>query len=327
MKRWMLCAALSLLIGGSGCGMVSKQILYPDRQPLPKGPADYGLVSENVELQSSDGVKLAGWLMKGTGRRLVVMAHPGNFTRYGFSAKDQRGPFSLYDKDVEFLRTAKRLVDAGYWVLSFDFRNHGESGRSPNDGITGLGLEEYRDVLAALQYTSSRPELAGLSKAVLGFCMGANSTIVAASRDPAQFERAQVKAVVLVQPVSFGVFLRRYASSVWMPQWVLKGGEKRAIEAGGRPIDEMSPLADAAHMTLPVLHVQARKDPWTELAHVRAIYDAFPAGKKEMLWLDEPKHRFDTYNWFADHPEPLLDFLDRHLASATTAPAPANEGT
>jgi len=34
----------------------------------------------------------------------------------------------------------------------FDFRNHGESDSSPNGGIAGVGLYEYKDVIAALDF-------------------------------------------------------------------------------------------------------------------------------------------------------------------------------
>jgi hypothetical protein len=47
--------------------------------------------------------------------------------------------------------------------------------------------------------------------------------------------------------------------------------------------------------------------------HIRAIYDAIPA-EKEAIWIDEEEqHRLHTYNWFNDHPEKLLEFLNRYL--------------
>jgi len=41
----------------------------------------------------------------------------------------------------------------------FDFRNHGESGFDPNKGMASIGLKEYQDVTAALNYIHHRDEI------------------------------------------------------------------------------------------------------------------------------------------------------------------------
>ena len=91
----------------------------------------------------------------------------------------------------------------------FDFRNHGESDPDPNKGIAGVGLEEYKDVVAAMDYIKSRDELKSMNIGFVSFCMGANSTIIAMSKEPSTF--ANVKCMVAIQPVSMEVFVRTYA--------------------------------------------------------------------------------------------------------------------
>jgi hypothetical protein len=44
----------------------------------------------------------------------------------------------VYDRDIEFIPTAKHLLKVGYSVFMYDFRNHGESGSSPNGGMSTL---------------------------------------------------------------------------------------------------------------------------------------------------------------------------------------------
>jgi pimeloyl-ACP methyl ester carboxylesterase len=67
-----------------------------------------------------------------------VLTHVGGLTKYG-STKTYRNLTKLYNEEVEFLKTARPLHEAGYGVLMFDFRNHGESDPCPNKGIAGVG--------------------------------------------------------------------------------------------------------------------------------------------------------------------------------------------
>jgi dipeptidyl aminopeptidase/acylaminoacyl peptidase len=296
----------------TGCaGMVANSLMYPNRQPLVKAPTDYGLQSEDVSFESADGVSLAGWLIRGTGDDVVIITHPGGFTRYGFSTKRQ-GLFKLAEEDVEFLRTARVLVDAGYSVLMFDFRNHGESDTSPNGGITGLGLEEYRDVVAAVQFAAAHPDLAGRDIALVSFCQGANASIIATSKETETLRAAGLKALVAVQPISAGVFAREYGADHGIGPRILARAEQKMIERGSAPLDDMSPLPYAPDVFVPTLFVQSLTDPWTDLHFVRVVYEAIPE-PKQVLWLEKEMERFATYNWFGDHPEPLLAFLDEYM--------------
>jgi uncharacterized protein len=297
----------------SGCAtMYADALMYPERQPLPKGPADYGLEFEDVTFTSLDDVELKGWLIPGEGEKVVIIAHPGGFTRYGISTKDQRGLVKFAKEDVEFLNTSRQLHDAGYTVFMFDFRNHGESGQSPNGGVTGVGLEEYRDVIAAVRYVRSRAELADQPIGFVSFCQGANATIIAMSKGKEELEQQGIRCMLAVQPISVKVFSYSVASDLNFPGGLLPRAEEIVLERGGHALEDMSPLPYAKDVFVPALVVQAKSDPWTELEHVQAIYDAMP-GPKELLWLDGEMVRFDTYNYFGHTPEPMLQFLGEHM--------------
>ena len=73
----------------------------------------------------------------------------------------------------------------------FDFRNHGESDPSPNGGKTCVGLEEYLDVVATMDYVQSNVSLRDKNVGFVSFCMGANSTIIAMSKRPDVFKQHQ----------------------------------------------------------------------------------------------------------------------------------------
>lgn len=96
-----------------------------------------------------------------------------------------------------------------------DFRNHGESGADLDRGIAGVGLKEYRDVVAAKEYIKGRDELRNMSVGFVSFCMGANSTIIAMSKEPDTFKN--VKCLLAIQPISFEVFIRVYARKLFTP--------------------------------------------------------------------------------------------------------------
>jgi len=53
--------------------------------------------------------------------------------------------------------------------------------------MASIGLKEYQDVTAALNYIHHRDEIKNANIGFAGFCMGANSTIIAMSNDPEVF--------------------------------------------------------------------------------------------------------------------------------------------
>jgi dienelactone hydrolase len=190
----------------------------------------------------------------------------------------------------------------------FDLRNHGESG----GGLSGVGQEEWRDVLGAIAYLARRPDTASSPVALLGLCMGANASLAAIARGGAAASR--VRCLVAVQPVSALVFVRSYVRDVYsrLGLVLIPLVDRLVRLRGGHPLAEMSPVADAARVRVPCLFLQAVRDPWTEPEDVRAIAGAV-AGPSELVMLDEPRRRFDTYDLVGERPEGMLSFLAEHL--------------
>ena len=237
------------------------------------------------------------------------MTHVAGLTKYG-STVSYKNPTKLYNKEIEFIKTAQHLHNAGYSVLMFDFRNHGESGADPNKGITGIGLKEYQDVTTALDYVNSREDLKNANIGFVSFCMGANSVIVAMSKNPEKF--IKVKCLFAVQPISMEVFLRTYLST-----FVTRAGakilmpmvKKWVVWLGAYPLGEMSPLSYAKDIKVPTMYVQAKNDPWTELSDIQGFYQATPDNPKEFFWIEDTRHRFDSYVYFQNKPEKMLEWL------------------
>lgn len=285
--------------------VVSSIILYPHRQPITRSPKEYGMEYEDIAFKSTDGVTISGWYIPGQSKKVIILTHAMPFNRHGFSVKNQ-GPIKMFKTEVDLLTTAQVLNKEGYSVLMFDFRNHGQSGR----GKTAVGLNEYQDVLGALDYLKNRsdPQEVGFCS----FCMGANSTIVAMSKDKEKFNH--VKCLVAIQPISMYVFVRIFAKKMFsfiglafLP--LIKAMVKWR---GGHALEDMSPKEFAHDISVPTLYIQAESDPWTELSDIKSFYDKTPT-QKDFWMIKEKIPRFETYNYIGKHPERVTSFFRKYL--------------
>jgi dipeptidyl aminopeptidase/acylaminoacyl peptidase len=126
---------------------------------------------EHVTFRATDGVQLAGWFVTGDGNddgATIILSH-GSGTN---------GPGT-------YLGTTF-LSRAGYHVFTLDHRAHGKSGGR----ATTLGPHEVRDLLGAIAYLRSRPDVDRDRIGAMGCSMGSAIVIGAAAEDPA------IKAVV-----------------------------------------------------------------------------------------------------------------------------------
>lgn len=294
------------------CYMISRMVLHMDRQPVPKTPKDYGMEFQQADFRTNDKVDIKGWLIPGPSDKLIVMTHVGGLTKYG-STQSFKSFSKLFDQEIEFLKVARHLHDAGYSVLMFDLRNHGESGQSPNGGKTTVGLEESMDVAAALDFLAGRPDLSSKKVGFVSFCMGANSTIVAMSKYPEKF--APVKCMVAVQPISMEVFVRTYAKKRFTrfgASLLLPLAIKFVDWQSEYPLHDMSPAAYVKDIKVPTLYVQTRNDPWTEMSDITGFYEN-TRSEKDFFWLEGLTHRFQGYQYFGDHPGRMLSWLERWM--------------
>lgn len=160
-------AAAALL---AGVGWLVYDLLHPARQSIDIDPADSMLLVEEVEFSAADGVPLKGWYVKGrTHRPGIVLCH------------------SLGTNRVAVMNLVVPLQKAGYHVLLFDFRGHGQSG---GKGST-LGGEEAQDVMAALDFLARQEGVDGKRLGGWGRGAGAYALALAAK------ERGQLRALAL----------------------------------------------------------------------------------------------------------------------------------
>jgi fermentation-respiration switch protein FrsA (DUF1100 family) len=146
----------------------SDEILtHPERTPITTNPGHYGLKYENVSFPSRiDHIRMSGWFIPALSpsNRTIIIAHGHTANRV--------------QADANLMSMLPTFVKHGYNILTFDFRDSGESGGT----IDTVGYLEQRDLEGALDYMKSRPQ--GQHIGFLGFSMGAAVSILVAANEP-----------------------------------------------------------------------------------------------------------------------------------------------
>lgn len=160
--------------------------------------------AQPLRFSSSDGLTLAGSVIMpvGQARGLIVF-----FPEYD-------GTQSLAAAYLD------RLVEAGFALFAFDFRNQGDSdheaGYSPSHWLTD---REMDDALAALRYIANDSQLRELPLGLFGASRGGNAALVAAARV------SHVRAVATEGAFStdglMDYFAHRWAG-IYAPTWLMR---------------------------------------------------------------------------------------------------------
>jgi uncharacterized protein len=230
-----------------------------------------------VELITSDDVRLeAGrWSTETPPRATVVLVH-------GFSANRN---------DAKVVGLAAALHDAGYAVLTYDARGHGESA-----GEATLGDEEDRDVAAAVAAVAGD----GTPVVVVGASMGAIAALryLASGSDavaglvavscPARW-RLPRNARGLVSALLTRTPLGRRLARTHLGVRIAPGGASAAP-----PVELVGALG------VPLALVHGRRDPFLDVENAELLYAA--AGEpRRLVLVDELGHAFE-----AESVDPIL---------------------
>ena len=285
------------------------------RSPILETPASAGLDFDDVTFASEDRVPLEAWFIPCAGsEKLVIANHPRWFNRYGLPA--QLEPWnSMFkstgnDFEVNFIPDYKILHDAGYNVLTYDFRNHGHSGAG-NGSLVTNGLFESRDVVGALDYVRSRPDLRQMNLDLFSRCLGCSSTIVAMSRRPERF--ADVRCMVGVQPLAVRTIMERTLETAQIAPDGIDDLDRQLRLVTSFGLDDLSPVPAAADVEIPTFLYQVRDDAMLDSSVVQTIFDAIPTSEKKLHWIEGTTRRWDGYLFFQREPQISLDWFARYM--------------
>ena len=251
-------------------------------------PVAFGLVYEDIQLRTSDSIRLSGWwIPAGSSNRTIIFLHG-----YG----------GTYDPDLQYVPA---FHNKGFNALMFDFRAHGRSGGH----YTTVGALERQDCLAAIDFALSRGSTAiGL----MGFSMGGRVAILSAP------ERPQVKAVLsdggparLTTVVS--VELMKKGLPHWLANVLAFMVELGMSIVSGINLFKQEPIRQAAGLLkIPVLFIHGDHDPYTRLDELESMVLA--SGPNTECWrIPEAGHRDSDQYRPEEYIQKVTAFFERWL--------------
>ena len=286
---------------------LSNSIVKGGQAPVYNTPKEFGLDYEDVTFKASDGVTLSGWLINGGTEKIIIQSHFGvQSSRAGYTPEGKGRP-RMWKTTIPFLKHAKYLVDQGYSMLMYDFRNHGNSGTGTCPWVT-WGPEEHKDVLAAVDYVSNHIDYKDSRIGLLSICMGAASSTYAFGKENGLRDYENIKAMIAIQPLRYPDFIK----ALGLDNFVGRRVTKRNNERTNMDLNEVSFMSDVKSITVPTLLVQNSNDEYLNRQSIEEYYDALEV-EKEMMWLDLGNKRAAGYDYLTKNPEKILNFFDKHV--------------
>lgn len=293
--------------------MMANMLIKPFQSPVFDSPESYGLDYEDVAFKSPDGVILSGWLIKGSKDKVIIQSHFGvQCCRSGYT-QEGKGMMKAYKSDINFLRQAKYLNEAGYTVLMYDFRGHGKSEAGPSHWIT-WGLEESKDVIGAVDFISNHPEYKNAGIGLFSICMGQGASTNAFGTEDGLKKYKNLKAMVSVQPLDYPTFIK----AMGLPGFIEKSTNKAIQKKTGIDFTENTFMGGVKDITVPTLVIQNVNDSFLNEDFVNKYYEDLNV-KKEMLWINIPKmknnnyNRLAAYDWIGTNSEKILEWFWNHM--------------
>lgn len=283
-RAWLLACSLSIALGlPAAAWLVGTILMAPVRRQIPPPPAD--LQCQEIRFESATGLQLRGWVSDLPAAKVTVLH------LHGLQGSRQSGVARM-----RFLRRA------GYAVMCFDFRSHGES---EGDQITFGYLEAY-DVRAAVAYARARWPRRKL--VVLAESLGAAACVLGPSRDQPLEVDAMILEMLYPQIEDavgnrVSKYLGSIPSAIISPLLLVQFPLRLDIETA-----DLQPIEGIKNLRAPVFVMGGGDDRLTPPAETEKLYAAAPQPKR--LWIvPEAPHR-DLYSSSGQAYEAkVLDFL------------------
>jgi pimeloyl-ACP methyl ester carboxylesterase len=236
----------------------------PMDRNLTETPSNFGAQFKDIEFQTSDGVRISGWLMPSADKRTTIIYSHG-----------------LFRSRRELLKRAAELWRLGYGALLYDSRNHGASGPAR----VSLGYNERLDVEAAVRYL--RDEVHSTDRIVLlGISMGASAALLAAAETP------DVAAVISDSSfLSFNDTVDHHIKIfLHLPLFPIANELKFFIQRraafDGSQLDALAAVKRIGDR--PILFIAAAHDRRMPPEIAQTLYDACVSSKRDLLVIDGP---------------------------------------
>ena len=286
---WLLFAlpALAGLFYLTTAYAASRWLTRPIRGSPERSPSEFGIAWEPVDCQTSDGLRLAGWVLNPPSPHGVVVLHHG-----------------LRCNRNQTLDRTVLLARAGYRCVAFDHRGHGESGGN----CTSFGFYEALDAAAVLEFVRRRwPDL---PRAVIGLSMGAAAICFAADQTRS-YDAVILESLYHDIASAFTARLKTMYPIWFRP---LVAGIIRITEFRlGVRLERVIPAEYIGKFTpTPVLLLTGTEDDHADSQCAQRLFER--CGEPRELWLVAGAHHADVFEVagksYGDH---VLDFLRRQF--------------
>lgn len=294
--------------------VLTKLMLKARRAPLTRTPAEAGLPFEDVAFEAADGVGLRGWFIPREGEGpgpVVLFVHGWLWNRLGNIA----GQVPIDDRDVDFLPATRALHDAGFGVLLFDLRHHGESDAGPKP--LSYGPLEASDFVGAVRYLRSRPDVDGERIGAIGTSMGGNIALYGTP------QCQPIRAILAVQPTRLTVFNTNFARTEFGRFGPLLlapvGPLYRLLRAP--PPSRQDPAVPARELDGTVVrYVQGTGDPWGTMEVINEFAAATPNVAGPVVEFPSTG-RYEGYRYISERVDDVVAFF-RDYSSPSTSRGP-----
>lgn len=283
---------------------VGWKFLHPPRKPIDKRPENYGIQSyQEVSFDSrEESIKLRGWYMSAADngypskKSTLIFAH-------GYTQ-------NRLEPHLPALSLAAQLLQAGYDILMFDFRNAGESGGHR----TTIGFFEQRDLLGAVDFVANLVPAHQIG--LIGFSMGAATSLLVAGQDQ------RVKVVVADSSFSSLYAYLQEKLSDWtnLPKFPFNSIILTVIPllSGANP-RKVNPLEAIRQITpRPVLLIHGTGDETIPHHHSQRLHQVAMNREAELWTIPGTGHVRSYAANPGQYAAKLLEFFDRHLSIPKT---------
>jgi pimeloyl-ACP methyl ester carboxylesterase len=263
-----------------------------DRQ-LTATPANFGAQFKDVEFETSDNVKISGWLLPSRDKHATIVYSHG-----------------LFRSRRELMERAIDLWKLGYGALLYDARSHGESGKAR----VSMGYWERLDAEAAVKFL--REEVHTDDRIVLfGISMGAAAALLAAAETP------EVAAVISDSSfLSFNDTVDHHVRLfLHLPTFPMANEFKFFIERkAGFDASKLDALDAVKRIgDRPILFIAAANDRRMPPEIAQTLYNACASSKRDLLVVDGPGSDIHGHAYQANpqfYISRVAQFLDNALS-------------
>ncbi len=252
-------------------------------------PKDAGIPQENITFETIDGLKLHGWLVyqKKKAKGTIIYLH------------------GVGDCKIGGVPFAHCLYNAGYNILLYDSRQHGES----EGYYCTYGFYEKYDVSSAISFLESQKKMKIGKIGIYGTSMGGSVAIQAAAIDP--------RISIVVSEGSFTalriVFVDYQKRIIKMPWHFLRNiALVQAQKMANFKARLVSPIDDIKRVHVPIMIVHGKNDKFIKSEYAKQLFESANEPKKLIL-VDNAGHNDVWETGSNKYHQIVVEFFGKYL--------------